>query len=477
MVFSAPIFLYGFLPLCLLVYYLSPKLLKNSVLLLFSLLFYAWGEMFYVGVISASIIGNYFFGFLVAKSHASTGKTIPPKIAIWLALGFNLLLLISFKYANFIADNVNSVFTKLSLDTIDLAPVHLPLGISFFTFQAISYQVDIYRRQVPPQRNFLNFALYISLFPQLIAGPIVRYKDIAEQILHRETSVDLFTRGAQRFTFGLAKKVLIANSVGQTADLIFAMSTNEITAPLAWIGVIAYTIQIYFDFSGYSDMAIGLGMMFGFRFLENFDYPYISTSIREFWRRWHISLSTWFRDYVYIALGGNKVSPWRVYLNLMLVFILTGLWHGASWNFLIWGLFHGSFILLERLGLSTILQRAWRPIGHLYMHVVLLVGWAFFNFDTLPQSLQYIHAMFDLGNFTTSELQYALIFTHENLLALFIGILFSMPLYPAILRWGTQYKNHILMPYGNLALVSGLFYLSCVKLASSTYDPFIYFRF
>jgi len=316
-------------------------------LLAVSLLFYAWGEVFYVGVMFASILTNYATGRFIYYARNSSDHRLTSKFYLAIGIAINI---ISFKYANFITNNINDLLSLFSLGTIDLEPIHLPLGISFFTFQAISYIVDVYRKEVTAQKNIYNLALYISLFPQLIAGPIVRYHDIALQITDRLHSMELFSSGVQRFIIGLAKKMLIANPLGEVADNVFALSGNDLTTPLAWIGIISYSLQIYFDFSGYSDMAIGLGRMFGFRFHENFNHPYIAKSLREFWRRWHISLSSWFKDYVYIPLGGNRVSTVRVYTNLLIVFLLTGIWHGASWNFIVWGMFHGFFLATEHMG-------------------------------------------------------------------------------------------------------------------------------
>jgi len=484
-VFSAPIFLFGFLPLALLMYFLSPKKLKNIVLLIISLVFYAWGEVFYLAIMLTSILANYSVGLCLhwaqdrVVSHDATDDNNLPKIFLILGVVINLVLLISFKYANFITDNVNFVLEYFQIDSIELAPVHLPLGISFFTFQAISYIVDVYRRQASVQRNILNFALYISLFPQLIAGPIVRYKDIAEQILERKTSTALFANGSRRFVYGLAKKVLIANSLGEVADITFAMSGNDLTAPIAWVGIIAYSLQIYFDFSGYSDMAIGLGMMFGFKFLENFNYPYISKSIQEFWRRWHISLSTWFRDYVYISLGGNRVPKARTYLNLLIVFILTGFWHGASWNFLIWGLFHGAFLAAEHAGFSKVLKRSWVPVQHFYVLMIAIIGWVFFRSETLSQAFQYIGTMFDLGRLQTSAFQFAQILSTETILAFIGGLILMTPVYN-YLRDVTAKKltsGNVWVAVMAQAYLAGLLFLCMLKIASSTYDPFIYFRF
>ncbi len=472
--------LFGFLPIALLVYYLSPRIIKNITLLLCSLFFYAWGEVFYLMVMIVSIISNYFIGGLIYKY-----QEIPQCQKLYLTIGIviNIMLLVSFKYANFITDNINVILSIANISSIELNPVHLPLGISFFTFQAISYIVDVYRKEVPSQKNIFNLALYISLFPQLIAGPIVRYHDVSLQITSRIHSLELFASGVQRFVYGLAKKMLIANPLGEVADSIFILSGNDLTMPLAWIGILAYTLQIYFDFSGYSDMAIGLGRMFGFRFHENFNYPYISRSLREFWRRWHISLSTWFRDYVYISLGGNRVSTVRIYINLLMVFILTGFWHGASWNFLIWGLFHGVFLASEHAGFSKILKRTWKPIQHVYLLMVVIIAWVFFRADTLSQAVYYIEAMTNIYNYQTTLLQFAQVLSYEAMYAFIIGTILSLPVY----SWFKKYlekisennitKIAVLIEMPKLLLILSLLFFSILKIASSTYNPFIYFRF
>lgn len=480
MVFSSPIFLFGFLPTALLIYYLSPRVIKNISLLSCSLFFYAWGEIFYLLVMVVSILSNYLVGRQIYKY-----KEVPDYRKAYLVVGVivNIALLVSFKYANFIADNINYVLSAVGFSTIDLSPVHLPLGISFFTFQAISYIVDVYRKEVPPQNNIFDLALYISLFPQLIAGPIVRYHDVSRQITGRKHSLELFSGGVRRFIYGLAKKMLIANPLGEVADSVFMLSGNDLTMPLAWIGVLAYALQIFFDFSGYSDMAIGLGRMFGFRFHENFNYPYISMSLREFWRRWHISLSTWFRDYVYIALGGNRVSAFRVYVNLLIVFTLTGFWHGASWNFLIWGLFHGVFLATEHAGFSNILKRMWKPVQHFYMLMIVLVGWVFFRADTLPQAIAFLKSMSDVSNYQTTLLQFSQVLSYEAIYAFSIGVILAVPAYPAFNRYleevsgGSTIKIAVLIEVPRLTLLLSLLLLSMLKIASSTYNPFIYFRF
>ncbi|MGD8338870.1 MAG: MBOAT family protein, partial [Desulfobacterales bacterium] len=379
MLFSSIIFLFQFLPLCLLLYFLAGKRLRNLLLLIASLVFYAWGESYYVLLMLVSILVNYLCGLMIDRyrgRQAARGFLIA-------AIAFNVLSISVFKYANFLVDNLNTLLSQIGAGPIELAPIHLPIGISFFTFQAMSYAVDVYRRDAPVQRNPLNIGLYIALFPQLIAGPIIRYHDIAAQLIRRRVRLDDLSYGIERFVVGLGKKVLIANQVAIIADQVFSFPYETLTPGVAWLGVLCYTLQIYFDFSGYSDMAIGIGRMFGFHFLENFNYPYISRSIREFWRRWHISLSSWFRDYLYIPLGGNHRGPLRTYLNLLIVFFLCGLWHGASWNFVIWGLLHGLFLVIERLGFEKILNRWWSPLRYLYVMLVVCTGWVFFRAENL----------------------------------------------------------------------------------------------
>lgn len=479
MVFSSPIFLFLFLPIVLLAVGVVRRELRNSVLLVASLIFYAWGEGELVILMLLSITMNFIFGMWVGA--AGTDKSARRALAV--SVVFNLGLLGAYKYANFAVDQVNWALGMIGAEPIELAPVHLPIGISFFTFQAMSYVIDVYRKETVPQRNIVNLALYISLFPQLIAGPIVRYHDVAKQLVHRVMSVDRFASGVQRFVMGLAKKVLIANTMAVAADGIFAIPAGELTAPLAWLGIVSYTLQIYFDFSGYSDMAIGLGRMFGFEFLENFNYPYISRSIREFWRRWHISLSTWFRDYLYIPLGGNRVSSGRVYVNLVIVFFLTGLWHGASWSFVIWGLFHGFFLVIERLGFERIIRRLWAPVGHAYAMLVFVVGWVFFRADDLPYAFSYLKAMFGMS--AGSELYFTEMYMDKKFnIALAMGLILCAPAFPYLRDRLAELSRRS----GMSALGAGLdavsfvgiltlLLLSSMSLASSTYNPFIYFRF
>ena len=362
--------------------------------------------------------------------------------------------------------------------------VLLPIGISFFTFHAISYVVDVYRGDATAQKSPVHAALYLLLFPQLIAGPIIRYRDIAGQLARRTVSLDDFAYGVRRFVVGLAKKVLVANIVAGPADKIFAMAPGQLTAGHAWLGIVCYTLQIYFDFSGYSDMAIGLGRMFGFRFPENFRWPYIADTVQEFWRRWHMSLSTWFRDYLYLPLGGNRVSPARTYVNLVIVFFLCGFWHGASWTFVIWGLFHGTFLVVERLGLANRIMRLWRPLRHLYLMLVVMVGWVFFRADTLSGAAAFLKAMAGVGPALPTAYTIAWYLTPELWLALAAGLIGSTPIVPALGRWRDRWVEG----GPRLALASGLGALgtaalmlllvaSMMQIAARSYNPFIYFRF
>ena len=481
MVFSSPIFLFFFLPSLIVLYFCTPKRFKNLLLLIASLLFYAWGEGFYVLLMLVSISVNYIFGRLI-------NVTSNRKLYLFFGVGLNLVILTSYKYSNFIVDNLNYVLQFSSLSLLDLAPVHLPLGISFFTFQAISYLVDVYRKEIVSQKNIIDLGLYISLFPQLIAGPIVRYKTIIGEIDKRYVSPIMFAEGAERFVYGLAKKMLIANPLGYVVDVVFDLPLSELPTHVAWFAIMLYALQIYFDFSGYSDMAIGLGKMFGFRFLENFNYPYSAQSLQDFWRRWHISLSSWFRDYLYIPLGGNRHSELRTYGNLFIVFVLCGLWHGASWNFLIWGLFHGAILSVERFGLNLLIQRLWRPLRHLYLIVVVLVSWVFFRVENISDSVVYLNAMFSI-NFSGIPFEFLDAISAEIVFALVFGFILSTPVF-RIFRYSNSLVDEfregrvhsvnafsVLISITRLLLVSILLFLSAMSLASSTHNPFIYFRF
>ncbi len=478
MVFSSAIFLFLFLPLVLAGHWLAGKRLRNLLLLVASLIFYAWGEGAYVLLMLCSIFLNTLFGRIL-----EAGQTSPYK-KWWLAsmLGMNLLPLMYFKYSIFLIQNLNAMLLPEYSQLNVPEHIHLPIGISFFTFQAMSYLIDIYRHTSHERRSVLDVGVYIALFPQLIAGPIVRYHDISAQIRHRIQSVPLFASGIERFIFGLGKKMLIANPMGFIADTIFALPANEIGLATAWLGILCYALQIYFDFSGYSDMAIGLGRMLGFKFLENFNFPYISRSIREFWRRWHISLSNWFRDYLYIPLGGNRHGHVRTLINLLLVFLVTGLWHGASWNFVIWGLLHGCFLVLERGYWGRLLDKSPLIFQHSYMLLVVLSAWVFFRADTLDYSLSYLSSMYSPS---TSMSVHPGVAVHLDLAfycALIAGLALAAPLYPWLAGKSKQivqsHRFTVSLAYiTRLLLLSAIFYLSVLEIAIGSYNPFIYFRF
>lgn len=483
MLFTEPSFLLFFLPALFAIYFVVPKVLRNPVLLSFSLAFYAYGEKVFVAVMLLSILFNYGIGLAIAASeNTRTRKT-------WLVLGItgDLSLLLVFKYANFLVDNLNVLLASGGLEPLPIPPVHLPIGISFFTFQAMSYVIDLHRREVKVQKNPLDLALYISLFPQLIAGPIVRYHDISVQLQRRHITVRKFAYGVERFLIGLGKKMVLANAVAYPTDQIFGLPNTEITPALAWLGVICYTLQIYFDFSGYSDMAIGLGRMFGFKFLENFNYPYISQSITEFWRRWHISLSSWYRDYLYIPLGGNRISSARTYFNLMTVFFLCGLWHGASWNFAIWGMYHGGFLIIERLGFQRLMRRGPRLLRHIYLLLVVMVGWVFFRAETLPQSLSFLGAMFGLGTDPSGARQLAQYLDPELSVLIVVGMVAATNIVPAFKAQFRTYSAGVdkqrlgqLMGAGELVRwlsLSAVMVYTLMLMAAGSYNPFIYFRF
>ncbi len=480
MVFSSPIFVFLFLPVVLGLYFVLPKAWRNPLLLVASLLFYAWGESKFVAILIFSILFNHFCGRII---HAA-GKTRRARWLLTTAISINLALLAAFKYGRFlITDIANPVLTVVDLQPIVPWSGHLPIGISFFTFHALSYLIDIYRGSAQAQRSLGTTALYITLFPQLVAGPIVRYKDIAAQFVQRVVRLDDFTIGVKRFTIGLGKKMLIANSVAITADQIFSLPAGHLTTPVAWLGVVCYTLQIYFDFSGYSDMAIGLARMFGFRFLENFNYPYISQSVQEFWRRWHISLSNWFRDYLYVPLGGNRISERRTYANLVIVFFLCGLWHGASWTFVVWGLYHGTFLVLERLGLGRWLARWPRSLRHVYTLLVVMMGWVFFRADTLPQAGSVIAAMFGFAPLTAAPISMVGFLSPGLVLALLAGFIGSAPIASLLTRApsgrpsATTAASKLLASLAELTWVAAILVLSLVQVAADTYNPFIYFRF
>jgi len=480
MLFTAPIFLFFFLPVVLLAHFCLPRQSRNVMLVIASLFFYASGEKFFVFIMVLSCGFNYLVSLFIDGSKGRQAR-----ILVAVAVTVNLALLASYKYAGFIVGNLNHLLALTGIRPFTIPVIHLPIGISFFTFQAMSYVIDVYRGQTPAQKNPINIFLYISMFPQLIAGPIVRYRDIASQIVNRVVGVGDVSSGIRRFIVGLGKKMIIANAVAKAADGIFAIPSEHLTPGLAWLGCVCYTIQIYFDFSGYSDMAIGLGRMLGFRFLENFNYPYIAGSVHEFWRRWHISLSTWFRDYVYISLGGNRVGPARLYFNLLTVFFLCGLWHGASWNFVFWGLFHGFFLVMERLGIMSPVTSRKGPLRHIYTLLVVSVGWIFFRAETLERALSFLAAMAGVYRGSGIEYHVSLYLNPWVVLAVTAGIIFSCPLVPTVRQYveklyaGTVYPGKILAFYGatELFVLSSIFVASISLSAAGTYNPFIYFRF
>ncbi len=476
MVFSSPIFLFLFLPVTLAVYFALPWRWRNTWLLGTSLVFYGWGEPKFVAVMLASIVTNFLLALWIDCFPDPRRRRLPLAAAVIVNIG----LLATFKYADFVVGNLNSVLAELHLQPLRLPDIALPIGISFFTFHALSYVIDVYRRKVPVQRNPFNIGLYIALFSQLIAGPIIRYHDVARQLEERSITRADFAYGVERFIIGLGKKVLIANSLAGPADLIFSIPGDQLTLPVAWLGLACYTLQIYFDFSGYSDMAIGLGRMFGFHFLENFNYPYIAQSMTEFWRRWHISLSNWFRDYLYIPLGGNRVAPWRVYLNLVIVFFLCGLWHGASWTFVFWGLFHGAFLVSERMGLTRRMA-AWRaPLRHAYLILVVMVSWVFFRSTTLSDAWGFLAAMTGMSPASGLEHPLALYADAQTLLALTTGAIGSAPVMPMVRRWLEGFPGPVIDIGASgirLAAMASILMASAMLLAAGTYNPFIYFRF
>ncbi len=501
MVFSSPIFLFLFLPLFLILYYLitfPSKKTKNTLIsriflgfsnlfvLTSSLLFYFWGEGWLIFVMLTSTVVDYLCGMLLGIFE----KTYSRKILLAISIGSNLCLLGFFKYFNFGLDTVNSLAGSLGFagwHADGALEVALPLGISFYTFQSMSYTIDVYRKEVEPTRNFFSFACFVSMFPQLVAGPIVRYRDVAAELFDRKVTLDNISSGCLRFVFGLSKKVLIANTVALPADKIFAIPPSDLTPSLAWFGIVCYAVQIYFDFSGYSDMAIGLGRMLGFTFPENFNYPYISKSVQEFWRRWHMSLSTWFRDYLYIPLGGNRVSLLRVYFNLFFVFFLCGMWHGASWNFILWGLFHGSFLALERSGILRFVEKLPNPLRHIYVLLMVLIGWVLFRTETLEQARAFLTSMLGFASGDGQVYQLSMYASNDVVFTLVAGIVLSCPLYSFLSMQlktthvriiGRKQGFYVLLHAFSKASIALIFMLlSVMSISSGSYNPFIYFRF
>jgi len=503
MIFSSQIFLFLFLPLVLSLYLglvvwravapgTSVSLLGNGVLLLASLVFYAWGETWFVAVMVGSILLDYTCGRLIARGWQRQDAGLR-KLGLVLSVAGNLGILCIWKYFDFFTSSLDRLCRLAGAPILepDLLGLALPMGISFFTLQSMSYTIDVYRNRVQATRNILHFATYVSLFPQLAAGPIVRYRDIEHQLTDRKVDLDGLAVGIGRFIVGLGKKVLIADSVGVVADQVWALDRGDLSAGLAWTGALCFTLQIYFDFSGYSDMAIGLGRMFGFRFRENFDYPYIAASIGEFWRRWHISLSTWFRDYLYVPLGGNRKGAGRTYVNLVVVFLLCGLWHGASWLFVAWGLYHGLFLVLERIGLKRLLARLPLPLRLIYTVLVIVVGWVLFRSASLERAGSMLQAMLGFADGSATAAELGIRIGKLTWIAMLAGVVGSAPVGPwskglaasllARLREArSRLGSAALGPGLRLATVAVLMLTMLVcamSLAASTHQPFIYFRF
>lgn len=467
MVFSSTTFLFLFLPAVLILYYnpiIKNFAFKNAILIISSLLFYGWGEPVFVFLMLFSIFLNWLFGLGVAKfKEKSIGKA---KLCVALSVVMNLSLMFVFKYLTFALENINAIFSS-NLDTLDIA---LPIGISFFTFQAMSYVIDVYRGNGAAQKNPFNVALYIAFFPQLIAGPIVRYQTIAEQINFRKENFNDFSDGVYRFMLGFCKKVLIANNVASIADEIF--NGSEMSVATAWIGAIAYTLQIFFDFAGYSEMAIGLGKMFGFHFLENFDYPYISKSVSEFWRRWHISLGSWFRDYVYFPLGGSRVSKKsRLIFNLFVVWLLTGIWHGANWTFVVWGLLYFVLLAFEKL---TKFPEKLRFFSHIYTMLFVIIGWVIFRAESLSEAFGYLQTMFFCSDAEIFNMK-ALFYLDNYKFYLVAGIIACFPIMPKI-KEKIKINKNVYETVAALALLA-TFIISLSFTIKGSYNPFIYFNF
>ncbi len=478
MVFSSLLFMFRFLPIVLILYFIAPKKLRNFVLFIASLIFYAWGEPVYVVLMIFSTVVDYTHGLWVykLKEKNEMGKA---KLVVLSSMVINLALLGFFKYADFVITNLNLI-PGVEIPLLNLA---LPIGISFYTFQTMSYTIDVYRGDALPQKNIISFGAYVALFPQLIAGPIVAYNTVAEQMEGRKESMDDFAAGTMRFITGVGKKVLLANNIGLLWDMISARSVGEVPVVMAWLGITAYAFQIYFDFSGYSDMAIGLGKMFGFHFLENFDYPYISRSITEFWRRWHMSLGSWFRSYVYIPLGGNRKGLKLQMRNIAVVWLLTGIWHGASWNFLIWGVYFGVLLILEKFLWLGFLKKH-KIFSHVYTIFLVWISWAIFAFDNMAQGVQYIKAMFGLtgAGFVSTETLYLLL---SYAVMLVVLILAATP-YPKMLAaklmdklegLKAQKAGRVVSAVLQCVFVAAVFIISTAYLVDATYNPFLYFRF
>jgi hypothetical protein len=472
MVFASAIFLFLFLPITIIGYFLIKPKYRNFWLFIMSLVFYAWGGLIYAILFIFSAYINFLFGIWMEKNRRRK------ELILSLSIVWNLGILAYFKYSSFILLNLQAVIQIfIPSFKINIVSVPLPIGISFFTFQIMTYVIDLYREEIKVQKKFINLGLYIMLFPQLIAGPIVRYIDIEKEINNRKVDINLIDEGIKRFILGLGKKIFIANIMGTWADTVFNTPLEKINTPLAWLGIFGYTMQIFFDFSAYSDMAIGLGKIFGFHFLENFNYPYISRNIQEFWRRWHISLSQWFKDYLYIPLGGNRKGGIRTYINLLTVFFLTGLWHGASWNFIFWGIFHGLFLIIERLGLKKFLEKIPKILQHFYTMIIVIIGWVFFRSNSFIFALKYLKKLF-IPNFIYMESFLVELETLKLFIAL-CAIVFSTPIVPKLrnVLLNNIFKNKFCYEIFRNFIYIIFFLLSVIFLAGSNFNPFIYFHF
>lgn len=464
MVFSSLVFMFAYLPITLLAYYLVPRQGRNIFLFIVNLIFYGWGEPRLVLLMVFNIFLNYIGGWLVDKYRADAKKK---KLFLILTCVLDIGILAVFKYTGMITETLN----MLPFLNIPELQISLPIGISFYTFQTMSYVIDVYRDDAPVSKNFINFGTYVALFPQLIAGPIVRYRDIAEQLVNRRETLEMFTKGVKLFMVGLAKKVIIANTMGTLTTNIFA-TTDENGVVGTWVGMIAYTFQIYFDFSGYSDMACGLGNMMGFEFLKNFNYPYIAKSITDFWRRWHISLSTWFKEYVYIPLGGNRKGVKRQILNLLIVWGLTGLWHGAAYNFVLWGLYYGLLLILEKFVLKKFLDRLPSFVQHIYTLFIIIIGWGLFYFTDVGQLGEFMVDLFNFGNGICGDQAFNLIMS--NMPMLIIAAVASTPLATMLY---TRFEHRRFMWIPETLYCMGVLAVSTASLVNQSYNPFLYFRF
>lgn len=471
MVFSSVLFLFRFLPIFMICYFLVPRKMKNLVLFLGSLVFYAWGEPVYIFLMLFSTISDYVWGRLIEEYRGKDHS----RIFLLCSIVINLFILGFFKYADFLMQTVNTVFGT----SIPLLKLPLPIGISFYTFQTMSYVIDVYRGDTKAQRNILQFGVYVTMFPQLIAGPILKYHQVERYLQDRRIDLDAISYGAKRFVTGLAKKVLLANNLGLLWKQVTELGTDQMSVLMAWLGIAAFALQIYFDFSGYSDMAIGLGAVLGFHFPENFNYPYVATSVKDFWHRWHISLSTWFKEYVYIPLGGNRKGLPRQLFNILVVWMLTGIWHGAGWNFLFWGLWFALFLILEKLFLGEVLESVPKVFGRVYTLAVVLISWVFFALESPGEILAYLQAMFGMNGVGPVN-SLAMFLSNEYLVLLVIALVACLPLGSRLVHALKSSKTGPAMALyrlGEKVIPAVLLLLSVAYIVDASYNPFLYFRF